>query len=335
MTANTMSVALCTFNGACFLREQLFSYVAQERRPDELVVCDDGSTDETVAILHAFAEAAPFAVRIERNPERLGVVQNFAHAIELCRGDIIALSDQDDVWMPRKLRAIHEVFASDARIGMVFSDAVAIDKDGRTLKYRLWDAVRFTPRERLAARRGRLMDILLRHYVVTGATLAFRSTYRDLVLPMPSYCLHDAWIGLLVAAVAQGRIIEEPLIGYRQHPTQTSGGERILSLFDQMDRARAMLADDHAVTATRFEAARERLAESAYASGKRDVLYRLDEKILHVRNRERMYRSGGFHLSAVAKEVLTGRYHRYSHPWKAALADLLLRPTIRATDNST
>lgn len=324
MITARISVALCTYNGARFVGEQLSSYVSQERCPDELVVCDDGSTDNTIDILHSFAKTAPFAVRIEQNPEKLGVARNFARAIGLCDGEIIALSDQDDIWLPSKLRTIHEVFAADARIGMAFSDAVAIDEHGRTLDYRLWDAVRFTPRERSLARRGQLIDVLLRHYVVTGATLAFRSDFRDLIWPIPSHCLHDAWIGLLVAAVARGHIIDESLIGYRQHPTQTSGGERILSLSDQMNRARMMTPDDHAVTAARFESARQRLADSAYAPGLDGVLRGLDDKILHLRNRERMHRDGGFQLPAVARELLTGRYYRYSHPWKSAMADLFL-----------
>jgi len=324
MKADTISIALCTYNGARFLREQLASYVAQERMPDELVVCDDGSTDDTLAILRQFADSAPFEVRIELNPEKLGVARNFSRAIGLCSGDVIALSDQDDIWFPNKLQVIGDSLAADGAIGMVFSDAVAIGANGRTLNYGLWDAVRFTRGERMSARRGRLVNVLLRHYVVTGATLAFHSAYRELVLPIPSHCLHDAWIGFLVASVSQGRIIDEPLIGYRQHPTQTSGGERILTLFDQMNRARAMMAEDHAATAALFESIRERLAESAYAPSRGTIMRRLDDKILHVRNRERMHRNGSFLLPAVAEELLTGRYHRYSHPWKGPLADLFL-----------
>jgi glycosyltransferase involved in cell wall biosynthesis len=324
MIASTLSVALCTYNGARFLRQQLSSYISQQRRPDEIVVCDDRSTDDTLAILEAFADTAPFAVRIEQNPQKLGVAQNFARAISLCQGEIIALSDQDDVWFPDKLKTIHDAFSADPRIGMVFSDAIAIDENSRTLDYRLWDAVRFTKRERSTARRGQLMDVLLRHYVVTGATLAFRSAFRDLILPIPSYCLHDAWIGLLVTAVARTHIIDEPLIGYRQHPTQTSGGERVHSLLDQMKRARAITPDDYAETAQRFQELRNRFAESPYAINRRDLISALDQKIIHVRARERMHRTDGVDLPLICRELASGRYFRYSHAWKALLADLFL-----------
>ncbi len=92
-----ISIAMCTYNGARFLPEQLASFAAQERLPDELVVCDDGSTDATMEILQDFAATALFEVRVERNPQNLGFVRNFEKTLSLCTGDIVFLSDQDDV----------------------------------------------------------------------------------------------------------------------------------------------------------------------------------------------------------------------------------------------
>ena len=119
-------VALCTYNGALYLREQLDSLAAQTRLPDELVVCDDGSTDRTLAILDSFAAAAPFPVRI-RNRTRLGTPKNFERAIGLTTGAIIALADQDDVWYPHKLKRLERELARSKRIGLVFSDADVVD----------------------------------------------------------------------------------------------------------------------------------------------------------------------------------------------------------------
>src|SRR5688572_14133745 len=100
---NKFSVAMCTYNGARYLKEQLDSFTVQTRLPDELIVCDDGSSDETCQIVSTFAASAPFTVRLEVNQQTLGSTQNFAKAIQLCRGDLIALCDQDDVWLPGKL----------------------------------------------------------------------------------------------------------------------------------------------------------------------------------------------------------------------------------------
>ena len=98
-----ISVALCTCNGARFLSEQLVSLAEQTLRPIELVVCDDASDDGTWQLLEEFQRSAPFPVRLYRNVRRLGIAQNFEQAMLLCEGDVIALCDQDDVWLPEKL----------------------------------------------------------------------------------------------------------------------------------------------------------------------------------------------------------------------------------------
>jgi len=95
-----ISVAMCTYNGSRFLENQLNSIGAQEVQPFELVICDDGSTDSTVQIIEAFRETVSFPVHLHRNSTNLGSTRNFQEAIELCRGDIIALCDQDDYWLP-------------------------------------------------------------------------------------------------------------------------------------------------------------------------------------------------------------------------------------------
>jgi len=109
MSKQFLSVAMCTYNGEQYLQEQLDSIIAQTRLPNEVVVCDDGSTDATLQILDEFQETAPFPVRIYRNGTRLGPTKNFEKAIKLCSGNVIALSDQDDVWMPHKLERLEEV----------------------------------------------------------------------------------------------------------------------------------------------------------------------------------------------------------------------------------
>jgi glycosyltransferase involved in cell wall biosynthesis len=98
-----VSVALTTYNGQAHLEAQLNSLACQTLLPAELVVCDDCSTDSSVAVLEAFAGRAPFPVHIHRNPTQLGVVENFHRAFALCSSRFIAYCDQDDVWAPEKL----------------------------------------------------------------------------------------------------------------------------------------------------------------------------------------------------------------------------------------
>src|SRR5687767_8613501 len=106
----SVSVALCSYNGAAYIAEQLRSIAEQTLLPEELVICDDGSSDSTVAIIRAFASEAPFKVLLFQNEQKLGVARNFQKALSLCTGDIIAMSDQDDVWMPIKLEKLCGAF---------------------------------------------------------------------------------------------------------------------------------------------------------------------------------------------------------------------------------
>src|SRR3954453_13857066 len=108
-----LSIAMTTYNGETYLREQLDSFTNQSRPPDELVVCDDQSSDRTFEILNDFRDRTPFEMQIVRNEERLGIARNFEQAIRLCRGDIIFLSDQDDVWMEDKLLQHEQVYMND------------------------------------------------------------------------------------------------------------------------------------------------------------------------------------------------------------------------------
>ncbi len=101
-----ISVALATYNGAKFIREQLESVNAQTRPPDELVVVDDGSTDSTLEIIAEFAARARFPVSVHRNEHNLGYTTSFLSAASLCSGDWIAFCDQDDVWLPEKLATV-------------------------------------------------------------------------------------------------------------------------------------------------------------------------------------------------------------------------------------
>jgi hypothetical protein len=192
------------------------------------------------------------------------------------------------------------------------------------LGYRLWDAVLFTAAERRAAREARLLEVLLRHQVVTGATLAFPARFRDVLIPIPPGCLHDQWIALLLVAIGTGVAIDEPLIGYRQHATQTSGGERPLSLLDQARIARTQTPAVLRAAARQFEAAYDRLSSQRAHSVDPVYLQGFRHKVGHLIARSKIREDGKLRLPPVTRELLTGRYFKYSHGWRAVLADLFL-----------
>ena len=119
MTAPRISVALCTYNGGRYLERQLESIALQSRMPCELIVCDDRSTDDTIAILRQFQSDAPFPVQVIQNQFRLGSTRNFDQAIGLSRGEFIALCDQDDLWLPAKLERLCDALVDNPFLGGV------------------------------------------------------------------------------------------------------------------------------------------------------------------------------------------------------------------------
>jgi hypothetical protein len=169
---------------------------------------------------------------------------------------------------------------------------------------------------------GQALDVLLEQNVVTGATMAFSASLRDLVLPIPTGWVHDGWIALLVSAVAGCVPLDEPLVRYRQHPGQQIGGlKRTLS--QQIEVARTMDADFFARLAGDYAAARDRLAASRAHRPADAVLSKLDGKVAHCLRRVRI-RSRGRHLPLVVPELVSGRYRRYSRGWKSFASDLFL-----------
>ena len=221
-----VSVALCTCNGAPYLRQQLDSILSQTRPIDEIVVGDDGSTDETLDILVEYEARHPGRFRLFAHPERRGTVNNFEFVLARCRGRLIFLSDQDDVWKPHKVETMLARF-DDPQAMLVFTDGRLIDAGGAPMASTLWKEWQFNWTTRLRWRRPRaaVLDLVHNRNKVTGATAAFRRELLDDCLPIrvpPGYW-HDAWLALHAAARGGLRFLPEPLIDYRVHEGQQIG----------------------------------------------------------------------------------------------------------------
>ncbi len=219
---SSISVALCTYNGERFLAPQLASILGQTVLPDELIIRDDRSSDSTPEIIRAFEKKAPFAVDFQINQQNLGSTRNFEGAMRACRGDLIALSDQDDVWHPRRLERSEQELALHPEAGMVFTDGDVIDDAGRPLGFSLWENFNFTRNSFDLFQAGDLMPLARRTFV-TGATVMFRSRFVPLCLPTGKHWLHDGWLAMLIACLAAVRPIDERLISYRFHTSQQVG----------------------------------------------------------------------------------------------------------------
>lgn len=218
---------MCTRDGARFLPDFLQSLAVQTRQPDELVVGDDGSSDGTVELLEAFARSAPFPVRITTRALQLGVVANFSQTLAEARADVVVPADQDDLWFAHRLEQIASAFENEPACLVALSDAIVIDRSGTAVGGSLWERLKFDADERSAFGDGRALNILLRHNVVTGATMALSRIVLDAALPIPDLGLHDVWFGFASALLDAGAgrlvVLDEPLVKYRQHEANLVG----------------------------------------------------------------------------------------------------------------
>jgi hypothetical protein len=324
-----ISVAMCTYNGAEFLPAQFESIIAQSRQPDEIVVCDDGSTDETQSLLAKFATETTIPVLIHHNQTNLGSVKNFERAIQLCTGDVIAVSDQDDVWRHDKLQLIEQAFNKPS-VGLVFSDAELVDEHLNPLGHTMWNAIAFDAHKRRLVRYGRALEVLITGWTVTGATMAFRSRFVKLSLPIPEgiAMIHDGWIALTIAAVANVVVLDEPLIKYRQHGKQQIGAPALaeaareplgMDAIETAFRRRNSSADLHKILAT----LEKRLSAHAGSYDTRKALAFVGDYAFHLNVRANLPQRRLSRVPAILRELLTLRYHEYANGFKSAAKDLV------------
>ena len=325
-----ISVAMCTYNGAEFLPAQLESILAQSRKPDQIVVCDDGSTDETRAILQSFEKKSPDVILLNFNKKNLGSIRNFEKAIELCNGDVIALSDQDDVWRQDKLQLIEKAFNKQS-IGLVFSDAEIVDENLQPLNRRMWNEVDFNAHKRKLLDNGRALEVLVTGWTVTGATMAFRSGFTKICLPVPDgiAMIHDGWIALAIAAVADVLAIDEPLIKYRQHGRQQIGApervepgpeQRGLEKFENALKRRNSSADLYKI----LETLEERLVAFTGFYDTHKALSFVGNYSFHLNVRAGLSQRRRINrVPGILRELLSLRYHEYANGFKSAAKDLV------------
>lgn len=202
----SLSVCMATYDGGRWVGEQLASILRQLGPDDEVVVSDDGSRDDTVAVVRSFADAR---VRLVVNEKRHGPVGNFENALRHARGDVLALSDQDDVWLDGRVALLRERFAMPPQPAyLVALDAVITDERGNVTAPSLF--------RKIGAGPGLLKNVYDNTYV--GCCLAFSRTLLEIALPFPpGIPMHDMWLGLLAERFGTVEFVHTPLLAYRRH----------------------------------------------------------------------------------------------------------------------
>jgi glycosyltransferase involved in cell wall biosynthesis len=315
-----VSVAMCTYNGAAYLREQLESIARQTRLPDELVICDDGSSDATPNIVEEFARTVSFPVKFFRNPQNLGSTRNFEKAIGLCTCDLIALSDQDDIWMPEKLSRQAIMMENEPQLGGVFTDGHLVDAQSKFGEKSLWSRFGFTPNLQTKFRSGDGISLLLKKSVVTGATLMIRREALQSILPIPRSWVHDGWIAWMLAIYSKLTPLNEPLIAYRVHSNQQVGVP-IESLRERIATAKSIGQTPYIVVAREYQELEVRLAERNDPKGNA-ILPAIRQKIAFLNGRGNVSHNRIARLRFVLWNARN--YHRYFSGFRGMVKDLVI-----------
>ena len=322
----SVSVVLCTYNGMAFLQEQLDSISQQTRPPNEVLLRDDRSLDNTLKIAHQWASAVSFPVRTTVNAVNLGSTRNFAAGIEASAGDIIVLCDQDDVWLPQKLEKITHYFTRDAAAEAIFTDGWVVDQSLNRQRL-LSQEVGFrgtTITEDIQS--GRILRRLSTQTLATGATMALRAELRSSIFPLPErlprWLIHDGWIALAAALRGTLRFLEDPLILYRQHAGQQVGLASTPAGSSGRPRMRGAARRE---VLARFAEDTSLLAKALHTRFPNETakLTPFDDIEMHAQARHRLPTAWQRRILPTASELLAGRYHRYAKGWRTFLADVL------------
>lgn len=224
------SVALCTYNGAKYVVEQLDSIVKQTVQPTQIIVSDDGSKDGTMEIVDNYLSDKGIRYIVCANQTNHGVTGNFMNAMKQCTEEVIFTSDQDDYWMPEKAEKMLAAYEQNPQAMMVFSNGELVDSNMKPLGCDIWKAVGITPQR---CEEGNWFHYLIKNCLITGACMSIRRNLLDDIDDIPKEWLHDGW--LTWAAVIRNGLVPYPekLIKYRQHGNNVVGMKPVYAIFDR------------------------------------------------------------------------------------------------------
>lgn len=326
-----ISVVLCTYNGEKYITQQIESILNQSILPDELIISDDCSSDSSVEIVSNFASKHPATVRFIQGDKNLGFIKNFEKAISLADGEVIFLSDQDDVWSANKIETMLLLFIDHENVGLVYSDAILTDSEleptGRTL---------FESRKSLMLNKPRTAPMLIKEVGINGCTMAFRSNLKELVFPIGEGWGHDHWIAFIAHTVMDVTPVCQSLMYYRRHE-DSAGNDPLL----EGGRVKAWLVGINRVSVNeyrrdlcRWQVMFQRLHEIEEKRSMTWINYtNLDVYLRECGRRTelaqlrmRMKKKGRLNrFSDIFDIFSSGSYHQYLHGMKSLAKDLLAR----------
>ncbi len=204
-----VSVAMATYNGEKYIREQISSILINLSDNDELIISDDGSTDKTLEIIKSFKDER---IKVIEGPKN-GIIKNFENAISNCNGNFIFLSDQDDIWKPNKVKVVLDEFEKEKKLILIVHDNKIVDSNLNLIcdsffKFR-------------KCKNGFLNNLIKNSFI--GCCIAFKKELKNHIIPIPiDMPMHDQWIGLIALKNGKVKFISDKLILYRRHDNNSS-----------------------------------------------------------------------------------------------------------------
>lgn len=325
----TVSVVMCTHNGIEFVEEQLASILNQTHVPDELIISDDDSSDGTLEFaieyvnrrIQSEKKLSNLVLCTQKNVPALGVTPNFEAAISLSQSDLVALSDQDDIWTLNRLETVLAEFLAKPDLVLCHSDAELVNETNSSLNLGLLESLRASTREVKMINSGDALKVFLRRNLVTGATTIFKKSLYSEAFPFPEELLHDEWLGIVAASHGNRiKLISRPLIRYRQHSKNQVGASKLgfrhaigRIFFPGLQRNQILLARAKAVADHPLFLKNE-LKES------RDLI---KDKLNHELVRSELPKSRLKRIPFILRELRTGRYTQFGLGVQDVVRDLL------------
>lgn len=254
------------------------------------------------------------------NRPGLGIARNFSQAILATTSELVALSDQDDLWRPERLARLADRFDAEPDLTLLHGDARLVDDDGNPLGTTLFEALHLSSWERSRITDGRAFDVLLRRNVVTGATTMFRRSLADAALPVADGWIHDEWLAVVAAVTGRVDLIADVLVDYRQHDTNAVGATP-LDLRGRIRKLREPREDRNRHLAKR---ARELLAWVEKSDVAAPGVHRaVQHKLRHESERLRLPRRRVLRIPRVVRHWVGHDYARYGLGIQDVLRDVV------------
>lgn len=201
-----VSIAVCTYNGELFLKQQLDTLAEQTYRNIEIIIVDDKSTDDTCSILEEYKQKDS-RIKVYLNSENLGYNRNFEKAIKLCSGELIAICDQDDLWHKTKLETLLSQLEEDT---MLIHHSVSVFSDENSL-----------PELKVIQRAGGFygsdLKAILLGNTVQGCTIMMRKELKEFIFPFDKDVIYDWWLGVCAANYGKVQYLHQNLMWHRRH----------------------------------------------------------------------------------------------------------------------